>query len=150
MARGKSSGKSIAVVALLLALGTLALQFYSTFIVQANISTRKSWYISRDDQVDTSPNFPSYITIPNFNVSFDIQPGEAYIVIDGVRPNDYQNKVTMETTSDAGVHQLSPLTIQYSKSELAVGYHTLTIQIRGGNINNYIEYTTLFVQTYIV
>jgi hypothetical protein len=169
MAGARPSGKVLALVALLLALGGLSLQLYSMFIIQPDITTRKTWYAENPDSYNTDP-IDSFILIPNLYVSIDLKAGESVyflficraavwengginyvqvnLAIDGIRIPDAVNQVQLNTGSGILINRV-PLTFQYSTSSLAIGIHTITVLMIGGDTSNYVVYSTLLVQTYI-
>ncbi len=168
----KSSG--LAVLALLFAIGALGIGIYQMiFAVPAETpaedgsGVKNTWYNFHYSTEYTNPT-STIIPIEELTINFTISPGESVyfhfntwaevvtgpnkliqfeFMLDGVRLSGPTYPWWLFRTDGARIE--APLSCQLSLDTVTAGAHNVTISIFGNDINNNIQASTLFVQTYV-
>ena len=178
MTRSNSSHNIIGILALILALGALSLQLYTTFIIVPDLTNQvesttepsitQTKYVNNSAIIKTNPVLTD-ISIPDLSIKIDVGKDDSVYIefssrvgvweISGWNYVEVYLAIDNEKIEDAhnkflintgsgGSANIVPMTIQYSTSSLSKGEHTITVIIYGANIQNYVNLNTLLVQTY--
>lgn len=168
-----SSGKGLAITALLVGISALALGAYSVVIVPgqigdaSNFGIQQTWFSHDPDVYVTNPSLTN-ITIDSLTIDFFVDSGESVymlfnaqvslfaippasvvvnFVLDGLGLGnpDYPYAI-FNSMGDA---QTGTITLQVATNKISPGHHNITISIFGTSIVHQIFESTLLVQTYI-
>jgi len=172
----KKGGSALAVLALLIAIGTLGLQVYHIYINPPQIETGEengaTWTASYTNYFRTNL-LNTDMVIPNLNVTFEVETGQwvyflytgrafldltydgfselkIYFSIDGYRIDDpYIWERFWYSFSDiGGTSILRSTSLQYVNSTLLAGVHNVSIILNGNFGFNGVSESCLYVQTY--
>jgi len=163
---------SLAVFALIIAIGALGLGAYQVFFISAPTSPdsgiSNTWSDFHYAYVYTNPISPTWIPVDQLLINFTVNPGESAFFLfstfatvqagyfSSLQLNFVLDGVVLAapthpswTLLTNGTLIEAPVSFHYVLETISAGAHNLSIHITGSNIGNNIVSSTLLVQTII-